>query len=475
MKTLLRSLCLLLAFALLGAVVIHAEEDEPLCDHVLFNTIYHPNYDGTHTAEDVCVCGLFMGSFIEPCSDWDGNNACDLCFAMEECPHIHFETTLTSTGYGQHITQTVCTDCGASMDYGYYEFCMDMDNNLRCDVCGGRMACQHNERQRVYTPIGGGRHEFTNPCSFCDNISSRYTESCTDSNEDSLCNLCGAKMPFAIAGTNMTLGNELKLNFMIPAASLDTSATYRAKITHGDNVAWVELGRYNALYYSAAYSVCAKQMADPLTAQIFDQDGKAVSLEYTSSICDYAMRILDNSAMSAQIKTLVVDMLLYGASAQEYFDYNTHDPASGLLSDAQLAMATPDVPCTNLLVKGANCAGSNLSLEDRILLNMMFSGLRGADVSEMYATIRYTDYTGADKSFTVPGSDFGTYGIYKSVTVDQIVLADASQPVTVTVCNADGSVYGEGTDSVESYVARVDGALYRTIMNFAASAKSFLQ
>ena len=64
---------------------------------------------------------------------------------------------------------------------------------------------------------------------------------------------------------------------------------------------------------------------------------------------------------------------------------------------------------------------------------------------------------------------------------DQLVVADARQKITVTVYNADGSVYSSCTDSVESYTARAQAAqangteLYEAIMNFADSAKVYLE
>lgn len=65
--------------------------------------------------------------------------------------------------------------------------------------------------------------------------------------------------------------------------------------------------------------------------------------------------------------------------------------------------------------------------------------------------------------------------------IDQLVVADARQKITVTVYNADGSVYSTCTDSVVSYTARARAAqangaeLYESIMNFADSAKVYLE
>ncbi|MBR2164354.1 MAG: hypothetical protein IJ953_05745, partial [Campylobacter sp.] len=64
---------------------------------------------------------------------------------------------------------------------------------------------------------------------------------------------------------------------------------------------------------------------------------------------------------------------------------------------------------------------------------------------------------------------------YIKITVDQIVLADAFSAVTVKLYSADGSVYGTGTDSVESYVARTGATdINEAILKFAFAAKEYL-
>ena len=92
----------------------------------------------------------------------------------------------------------------------------------------------------------------------------------------------------------------------------------------------------------------------------------------------------------------------------------------------------------------------------------------------MYATVEFTGVLGNEVKETVSVAKMSGY---TGVAVDQIVLADAVCPVTVTVYNADGSVYAYATDSVESYNARQNpngtNALYTNIMKFAASALAY--
>jgi hypothetical protein len=96
--------------------------------------------------------------------------------------------------------------------------------------------------------------------------------------------------------------------------------------------------------------------------------------------------------------------------------------------------------------------------------------------ADMYAEVSYTDFKGNVVSYTVDGEDFVLYaGTTYKVPVTKIVLADAFSPVTVIVYNADGTIYGSGTDSVESYVARAaQNALNEAIMKFAYSARNYL-
>lgn len=257
---------------------------------------------------------------------------------------------------------------------------------------------------------------------------------------------------FDLAGANMTLGNELHLNFFIRKSDLHSAEGCTATIVHNGAATQVPVVSYNSVYYAVSHTVAAKQMADAITVQIFDADGNALSNVYTDSVRGYAMRVLEDSSTTDMIKVMMIDMLNYGTAAQSYFEYNTTAPANRLLTDVQLALATDKVNCINGQIKGKNCFGSNLSLEDRILLNMFFSGMADKDRSSMYATISFTGYDGVAHNITVPGSEFVRYNAdtYR-VVVDDIVLGDSDCPVTVTVYNADGTIHGYATDSVESF------------------------
>ena len=294
---------------------------------------------------------------------------------------------------------------------------------------------------------------------------------------ETVCPACGtvtgtaaAAEKFNVAGSNMTLGNELKLNVLVKTSDLG-SGTYTAKITHNGEVTEAEFSKYNSTYSYVTYTVAAAQMADEITVEVFDENGEAVSNVYTTSVRTYAMNILGRSTTDAKTKTLLVDMLNYGAAAQENFKYNTSDLANALLTDSQKALATGSVTCRDGRVKGENYYGSSLSLEEKILLNVYFRNVREG----MYAEISFTAFDGTKQTVEVPFGEFKNLtGSTYAVVVDDIVLAESFNLVTVTVYNADGTVHGTVTDSVESYIARSAASdLSEAIMKFAASAKAY--
>lgn len=293
---------------------------------------------------------------------------------------------------------------------------------------------------------------------------------------------------FSTLGANMTLGSTLHLNFALDRTALPDIRGCTAVLTKmiGDQIDKTvvvpsESWRNTEAYYLIPYPLAAKEMGDTVYMEIFDENGNAISENTSDSVQNYAMRTLESETSTVQVKQMIVDMLIYGAAAQTFFDYETYTLADSLLTEEQKSLASEDVSCRNNLEKGDNYYGSNLSLESSILLNVFFSGLEAHDINQMYAEISFTDIHGKEHRTTVPGTEFILYrsrgGIYK-IVIDEIAVGDACQPVSVCVYKSDGTRFGSCTDSVESYVNRAFAAeaspLYAAIMRFAHSSYLYL-
>ncbi len=288
--------------------------------------------------------------------------------------------------------------------------------------------------------------------------------------------------PFNIFAANMTLGNELSMNFYIPAAEL-WGTDYYAVITkhYADGrepvvktvpyAEWVAFKSGNKDLWKISFNgIAAKEMADLITVQVFSGKDQAVSNLWEDGVREYIMRNLDKTTFKAEQKVWAVECLNYGAASQTNFNYNTADLANNRLTEAHKALGLADVEMNDYRVLGANAKASNLSLESNISLTIYFE--RITDPSTKYAVVTFTDHNGNTKEVRVEGSAFKKNGSLYGVPVNMLVAADARQPVMVTLYNANGTVHGICVDSVESYSARMSTGddLYEAVMKFATAS-----
>ena len=210
-------------------------------------------------------------------------------------------------------------------------------------------------------------------------------------------------------------------------------------------------------------------MSDNIYVQIFNNNDEAVSVLRTDSVRAYAMRGLTNTSFNAVQKTMMVDMLNYGAEAQAFFkNYHIDDLANALMSEEQKSLATATVEYSNKRdTTDANgyYVGSTLTLENSILMTLYFKNIS----RDMRAVVTFTNHSGSAQEIEVSGSEFKANGSYLGVEVDEIVVADARQLVTVKIYDGD-TLLSTVSDSIESNAARSTGELFDAIMRFADSA-----
>ena len=275
-----------------------------------------------------------------------------------------------------------------------------------------------------------------------------------------------ADKPFTVAGTSVVLGNSLEMRFAVNVADLKGNTNVYALVTkyYADNtptvtakVPYLEWAKPENGQQTVSFKgIAAKEMADRITVQIFDQTtNEALSELYTTSIQEYARKILDNPENSREMHTVVVDMLNYGAAAQVNFKYNTAHPANSILSEAEQALATQETTAVNHLVPGANYVTTTLSLDNSLLLNLYFKDI----TPDMEAELTYTDHYGISQLRVLQSHEFhqdNASGMM-AVPLDMLALPDGRAEVKCVIKSnhGQGPVVAEVTDSVESYAARV--------------------
>lgn len=126
---------------------------------------------------------------------------------------------------------------------------------------------------------------------------------------------------------NLSLGGDIALNFYLEVADVSKNGAV-AEITcenqtHSMPISQLEKTENGT--YKLTVHLAAAQMTEPVTLQMVVEDVVVQSKTYT--IRQYADRILFGEYSQA-IKTLVREMLHYGAAAQNYFVYQKENPAN---------------------------------------------------------------------------------------------------------------------------------------------------
>ena len=294
---------------------------------------------------------------------------------------------------------------------------------------------------------------------------------------------------FDITSSSIVLGNELAMYFYVPKADLN-GTDYVAVITKSyadgreDLVVeipyseWEETSN-NRMRFKFD-GIAAKEMADNICAVIKNATtNEVVTNEYNDSIRGYVERgfASGNAQKSAELATMLVDMLNYGAAAQQMFTYATNDLANKNMDAYQAQYATKNIDLVNSQKKGTGYKSASLTLESDILITMLFYK---TDVTQdMTAVVTFTDHYGKAHEIRISGDKFTDRGNVWGIVVDELVVADASQIITCTFEDASGNVvdgvYGE--DSIESVCARAvaggGGTYYEDIMKFAKAAYNY--
>ena len=308
------------------------------------------------------------------------------------------------------------------------------------------------------------------------------------------CGTCGTteteeftKPLIDLEGTSMTLGDSLEVAFIFDITQLeeDGAMAYITKsYADGREAVTVEIPQENwkvfsgNLYYFSFAGVAAKEMCDSLSVEVCNTFGTRITNPYTDSIQEYAMRMLekDETIADEKLRTLYVDMLLYGAAAQAQFDYDAGNPADALLTEEQRTYATGTCTTEDNLVEGPGRAGTALTLKSRMTLDFIFSNaVLGEDPTGIYAVATFTDHAGRAVETRI--ETFRAYDSQNSyVSVPGLAVADFATVVSCTVYDAQGNALASAADSIEGYAHRMADripAMVEAIVKFGTSAYQY--
>ncbi|MGM9554165.1 MAG: CHAP domain-containing protein [Faecousia sp.] len=438
----------------------------------------------------------------------NGNLACWVCRSCGKVyadPEATEETTLADVGviatghkYTSVTTAATCTEdglvvytcaCGSTYtetleatghtpvtDAAVAETCTStgLTEGSHCGVCGEVIVAQEvieaTGHSYTYSDNGDGTH--TVGCENCD-----YSEIENHTFVDDTC-VCGAAEVVApiedsslkFVTTAFTMGAELKFVFIMTSATATKyPTTYVDVVVNGaDGETTVRYNLEDMVQYGAIYRVefaglAAKNMGDSFTATIHAEaaDGtQYVGVSMTASIADRIKTTLRKSTATETAKTLAVDMLNYGAAAQQYFGYDTEHLVNGDLTAEELAYGTQEVPTiANTMSKTGTgtitVVTPSVTLRSKVTLNMLFNTANyTGDVSKL--TYKVTDAATGEVVFTgTPVQQSGT--IYKCV-YDDVGAKRMRSNITIGIYDENDQLVSQvQTWSVESYIADILG------------------
>ena len=261
---------------------------------------------------------------------------------------------------------------------------------------------------------------------------------------------------FKFSGASITLYDNLQVNFKVEKALLDKGFTdvYTTFTIDGKTTVVRDYTEDGDYYVFSCSNIRPDQINDKIVATLNGKClGHTFSAQAEYSISDYCYRMLARctGAEYAKLRTLLVDLLNYGAASQLYTGHNTDSLANATLTGEQKAEATAQVELStvqNLKAKeidspSVSWKGAGLNLKEAIVLRFKIAAesIDGLSVK----------VESGDGTWTIPSSMFeqtdGGYYVY----FNKLNAAQLSDTVYLTVFNGATAVSNTISYSVESY------------------------
>lgn len=293
----------------------------------------------------------------------------------------------------------------------------------------------------------------------------------------------------------VVFNGRMSVKFYVPKAALEAYDNFYANVVittaDGDVESQVE-GTVNGSYYQfVVYGVAAKQMNDNISFEVVaTKTVEGVQITRNSEVKEYSVKQYAYNRLGAENatdaeKTMLVDFLNYGATAQIYFGYKADDLVNADLTAEQQGYASAAAPTLEsdfvydgtaterVIFKGASVLFvDNVSV--KFILN--YNYYRGT-VSDTHLVVKHNGV-----ETIVPGDALVENGKFYTYTFDSLSFKDLRAPITITVVEtATGDVLsGPLTYSVETYAYNKQSstnsdlvALLDNLMKFAVSAETY--
>ena len=303
-----------------------------------------------------------------------------------------------------------------------------------------------------------------------------------------------------IAGASVTLEDKVLLNVVVDKTTLDNGEYVKPYVRvalNGDETTIRKYTTTEDAYIFTYGGVAPHQMNDTLYITLCAESrGKIYSSEMsTYSIGEYCYNTLRDTEhpASEELKTLLVDLLNYGAAAQSYNEYRKDALVNNGLTDAEKAFGSTGTPTLEQVTasegedKDVVWKSATLILKDAVSLRFKVD-VGEKNIDAISVQIKDSDgaiYNGCTTRFApIEGSLYYVY-------VEGLTIAQMEKEIRLTVREAVVDEDSEGNSvtsynsvsktlnySIATYAAKkMDnsnlGMLMKAMMNFGQSAVAY--
>ena len=239
-------------------------------------------------------------------------------------------------------------------------------------------------------------------------------------------------------------------------------------------------------YYVFSFrNIAPNLMNDTIRATLHGVEGgkPCVGEELTYSVATYCYSMLGKTD-DAKLRTLLVDLLNYGAASQTYTGYNNDALVNADLTAEQIAWGTATDPVLTSVTNAeyrtvedpaVNWAGVSLRLNDSVTMQFVFTteSIEGV-------TVRIENGSGALLK-EITQEEFRTSGGYYIAAYNGFTAGQMSETVYATAYRGDEAISNTVSYSIESYACAKQNdadaslaALVRAMMRYGNTAYAYV-
>ncbi|MDE6470596.1 MAG: hypothetical protein K2L19_06200 [Eubacterium sp.] len=294
---------------------------------------------------------------------------------------------------------------------------------------------------------------------------------------------------FKIKTVSLSLESSITMNYkVLKTAVVDFENPY-IEFTRNDKITTVTDYTEQGDYYVFSYRDVAPQaMNDNVQAVLYatynDVLYNSAPVDYSVSAYAYAMLDKCSSNQYARLRTLLVDLLNYGAAAQIYQNYKTDDLVNADLTDTQKSWASSqELNLTNVTDKACDIVDNpavewksvGLQLNNSVAVRYKFAADNVDDI-QLKVTCGKSEWLYGAENFVDNGD--GTYTfVFNDLNADKM-----QKDIYITAMNGDSAVSNTMRYSVESYAKQIQDSMPNSnlrkltdaMMRYGISASNYI-